>query len=120
VQKSAGRKGRETDDQSGVLLITDRVQRRSVGRAKDPNIPHRWLAEEAAVFAIELAGTFVSDLKGHTCGGDACSLMVWTPRCLQPKLLLILKRTHGGQRLEIVVQRGHAHARDFCEDLLHA
>ena len=36
-------------------------------------------------------------------------------RCLQPKLLLILKRTHGGQRAEMVVQRGQTHTRDLCE-----
>ncbi len=29
------------------------------------------------------------------------------PRCLQPKLLLILKRTHRGQPAEMMVQRGH-------------
>jgi hypothetical protein len=34
---------------------------------------------------------------------------------MQPKLLLILKRTHRGERPEMVVQRGDAHARDFCE-----
>ena len=81
---------------------------------KGPNIPHRWLAEKTAVFAIELADAFVSDLK-------ACTRRVQTiqkhvaPRCLQPKLFLILKRTHGGQRPEMMVQRGDAHARDSCE-----
>jgi hypothetical protein len=34
---------------------------------------------------------------------------------MQPKLLLILKRIHGGQRPEMVVQCGDTHARDFCE-----
>src|SRR5205809_454746 len=37
------------------------------------------------------------------------------PRCLQPKLLLILKRTHRCQRPEMVVQCRDAHARDFCK-----
>jgi hypothetical protein len=31
---------------------TERLQRRSAWRAKSPNIPHRRLAEETAVFAI--------------------------------------------------------------------
>lgn len=30
------------------------------------DVPHRRLAEEAAVFAIELADAFVSNLKGHS------------------------------------------------------
>ena len=33
---------------------------------KGPNIPHRWLAEKTAVFAIELTDAFVSDLKACT------------------------------------------------------
>jgi hypothetical protein len=32
---------------------------------KGPNIPHRWLAAKTTVFAIELAGAFVSDLKAR-------------------------------------------------------
>ena len=76
--------------------------------------PHGWLAEEAAVFAIELAGAFVSDLKGRTGGVQTIDEHA-SPRCLQPKLLLILKRTHGGQRPEMMVQRGQAHTRDLCE-----
>ena len=85
---------------------------------KGPNIPHRWLTEKTAVFAIELADAFVSDLK-------ACTRRVQTiqkhvaPRCLQPKLLLILKRTHRGQPAEMMVQRGHPHACYFCE-MLHS
>jgi hypothetical protein len=74
-------------------------------RAEGPNIPHRRLSEEAAVFAIESAGTFVSDLKSRT----RCVQTIHEhafPRCLQPNLLLILKRTHGGQRPEMMVQRG--------------
>jgi len=72
------------------------------------------LAEEAAIFAIELRGAFVSDLKSGT-GGVQIIYEHAFPRCMQPKLLLILKRTHGGQRPEMVVQCGDAHACDFCE-----
>ena len=88
------------------------------GERKSPNVPHRRLAEEAAVFAIELAGAFVSDLKGGTGGVQAIDQHA-PARRLQPKLLLILKRTHGGQRAEMVVQRGYAHARDLRE-IFHA
>jgi hypothetical protein len=72
------------------------------------------LAKEAAIFAIELGGAFVSDLKGRA-GGVQTIYEHAFPRCMQPKLLLILKRTHGGQRPEMVVQCGDAHACDFCE-----
>ena len=73
-----------------------------------------WLAEEAAVFAIELAGTFVSDFEGRTGGVETIDEHA-SARCLQAQLLLILQRTHGGQRAEMMVQRGHAHSRDFRE-----
>ena len=97
-----------------ALLITDRLQGQRAWRAKGPNIPHGWLAKEATVFAIELGGTFVSDLKSRTGGVQTIHEHTFT-RCMQPKLLLILKRTHGGQPPEMVVQRGDAHTRDFCE-----
>jgi len=97
-----------------ISPTTDRLQGWSAWRAQRPNIPHRCLAEETAVFAVELAGTFVSDLKGRACGVQTIHEHAF-PRCLQPKLFLILKRTHGGQRSEMVVQRGYAHARHFCE-----
>src|SRR6266567_6594281 len=83
--------------------IAGRIQWRSVWRAEGPNIPHRWLAEETAVFAVELAGTFVSDLKGGACGVQAIHEHA-SPRFLQPKLLLVLKRAHGGERAEMVVE----------------
>ena len=91
-----------------------RLQWRSAWRAKGPNIPPRWLAEETAVFAVELAGAFVSYLEGRTCGVQTIHEHA-SPRCLQPKLFLILKRTHGGQRPEMVMQRGQAHTGDLCE-----
>ena len=97
-----------------VLKITNRLHRPSSRRAKRPKIPHGRLAEEAAVFAVELAGTFVSDLKGRTGGVQTVREHAF-PRCMEPKLLLILKRIHRGERPEMVVQRGDAHACDFCE-----
>src|SRR6266568_4202159 len=51
-----------------ALPTTDRFQGQSAWRAKCPNIPHGWLAEEATVFAIELAGALVSDLECRTGG----------------------------------------------------
>src|SRR5260370_19683742 len=67
----------------GVLPIADQLQCRSARRAKSPNIAYRWLAEEPAVFAVELAGAFVSDLKGR------------------------------GQDPEMTVDRGHGRSPDF-------
>jgi hypothetical protein len=72
------------------------------------------LAEETAVLTVELTGAFVSDLKRGTCGVQTIHQHA-SPSRLQPKLFLILKRTHGGEHPEVMVQRGHAHAGDFCE-----
>src|ERR1035441_9057424 len=108
------RQGRLRRRSDGVLPITDRLHRRSAWRAKGPNIPHRRLTEEPAVFAVELAGAFVSNLKGRA-GGVQTIHEHTSPRCLQPKLFLILKWTHGGERAEMVVQGGRAHACDFRE-----
>jgi hypothetical protein len=52
-----------------VLPITGRLHRRSARRPKSPHIPHRRLPEQPAVFAVELAGAFVSGLKGRTGSG---------------------------------------------------
>jgi hypothetical protein len=71
-----------------VLEITNRLHRRSSWRAEGPNIPHRRLAEEAAVFAIELGGALVSDLKSRTGGVKTVHEHAF-PRSMQPKLLLI-------------------------------
>ncbi len=46
-----------------ALRRTDRLNRRSPWRAQVPNVPHRWLTEQPAVLAIELADTFVPDLN---------------------------------------------------------
>jgi hypothetical protein len=62
---------------------------------------------------LNWAGTLISDFKGRSCGVPTIEHPC--PCSLQPKLLLILKRTHGGQRLEMVVQSGDAHGRDLCE-----
>jgi len=51
-----------------ALLTTDRLQGQSAWRAKGANIPHRWLAEQAAILAIQLGGALVSDLKCRTGG----------------------------------------------------
>src|ERR1039457_5707179 len=97
-----------------VLATMDRLNGRSAWRAKCLNIPHRRLAEETAVFAVELAGAFVSDLKSRTC----CVQTIQehpSPRCLQPKLFLILKRTHRRQKPDMTVWRENPHPRLFCE-----
>jgi hypothetical protein len=72
------------------------------------------LAEETAVFAVELNGALVSDLKGRS--GDVDPVDEHTrPRSLQSELFLILKRTQGGEHLKMKVQRGDAYSSDFGE-----
>jgi len=48
-----------------------RLQRRRAWRVERPNIPHWRLAEEATVFAVELARAFISDLEGRAGGVQA-------------------------------------------------
>src|SRR5271165_6457365 len=96
-----------------ALRIAGRLDGQSAWRTESPNIPHGWLAEETAILAIELGGAFVSDLEGRTGGVQTIDEHA-SSRCLQSNLLLILKRTHGGQRPEMMVQRGQAHPRQLC------
>ena len=51
--------GREKPDSEA----TDQFEFRSARRKMRSNVPHRRLAEEAAVFAIELRSAFVADLE---------------------------------------------------------
>ena len=44
---------------------SDQFEFRSTWGKKRSNVPHRRLAEEAAVFAIELRRAFVADLKSR-------------------------------------------------------
>src|SRR5947209_14457434 len=95
-----------------ALRITERLQTRSTWRAEGPDIPLRLLAEETVVFAAELAGTLVSNLKGPA-GGIQTIDEHASARSLEAKLFLILKGAHGGQYPEMMVQRGYSHAGDF-------
>jgi hypothetical protein len=47
---------------------TDQFEFRSTRRKKRSNVSNRRLAEEAAVFAIELRSTFVADRKSRASG----------------------------------------------------
>jgi hypothetical protein len=100
------------------LPVADGVDGRSAWQAESLDISHRWLSEHAAVFAIELTGAFIADLEGGAGRVQAVYEHAF-PRRMKPKLFLILKRAHGGQHPEMVMQRGDAHARDLCE-FLHA
>jgi hypothetical protein len=82
--------------------------RRCIWRTEGPDIAHGRLTKEAAVFTVELAHTFVSDLEGRGCRIDPIDYHP-APRCLQPQLLLILKRAHIRQYTKMVMQRGHTH-----------
>ena len=92
------------------------LQGGSAGGPEGWDVTDGWLAEEAAVFAIELAGTFVADFEGGAGGVEAVHEHALA-RCLQPELLLVLERTHGGERAEMMVEGGYAHTRNFCKIL---
>ena len=57
----------------------DQFEFRSTWGKKGSNVSHRRLAEEAAVFAIELRSTFVADLKSRT-GGIKTTVQHQAPR----------------------------------------
>ena len=79
--------------------------------AREPSrfdIAHGGLAEEPAVLPIELACTFIADLEGGACGIQAVIEHAF-PGYMQPKLLLVLKGAHRGQRSEMMVQSRYAH-----------
>ena len=94
--------------------MVDRLQKWSAGRAEGADVAHGWLAEQAGVFAIELAGALVADLEGSP-GGIQTVNEHARSGSLQAELFLILKGTHGGQCAEMMVERGQAHARDLRE-----
>lgn len=59
------------------------------------DIAHGWLAEEAAVLAVELADAFIANFVRSAGGIDPVHEHALSGG-LQPELLLILKRAHGG------------------------
>lgn len=72
------------------------------------------MAEQAAVFAIELAGGFITDFKGGG-GGIAALVEHEGTGGLETKLLLVLDGAHGGEGAEVVVEGGDTHAGDLGE-----
>jgi hypothetical protein len=60
------------------------------------------LAEEAAVFAVELAGAFVADFKGGGGGVEAVEQHAGAGD-LEADLLLVLQGAHGGEGSKMVV-----------------
>ena len=98
------------------MAIGEGLDGRGGGGAEGADVAHGGLAEEAAVFAIELGGAFVADFEGGTGGVKTIDEHAFASG-LEAKLFLILKRAHGGEDAEMVVQRGHAHAGDVGEIL---
>lgn len=80
------------------------------------DVAHWWLAEEAAVLAIELAGAFIANFEGCAGGVEAIVEHAFA-RDVQSQLLLILERAHSSERTELVVECGNAHARHGGEVL---
>ena len=63
----------------------------------------RWLAEETLVVAVELARAFISNLE--RCAGSINPFYEHSFfRCSQSKLLLVLKRNHGREGTEMMMQ----------------
>ena len=81
-------------------------------RDRGSDITDGGLAKQAAVFTIELTRAFVSNFKGHS---RRVHIIGEHPRSrgLQSNLLLVLKRTHCGERSEMVVKSGDSHARNL-------
>src|SRR5215469_1648008 len=67
------------------------------------DVAHRWLTKEAFVFAVELTRAFISNFKGCTRSIEPLDQHPFS-RCYQAKLFLILKRAHGRQRTEMMMQ----------------
>jgi hypothetical protein len=82
---------REDLDRSAALLKP--LTRRS------PHIAHRRLAEESAVFPIELARAFVADFEGGACCVHSIVQHPFSGH-MQSQLFLELQRAHRGQRTE--------------------
>ena len=59
------------------------------------DVAHGWFAEEAAVFAVELAGAFVADFKGSAGGVEAIVEHSLSGN-VEAEMLLVLQRAHGG------------------------
>ena len=89
-------------DEGEESETTDQLELRNIWGKNCPNVPHGRLAEETAVFAIELGGAFVPDLKSRARSITAAVEHQASSR-LQPELFLILKRTHRRQHPEMMV-----------------
>ena len=88
------------------------AKRRRAGESACLDVPHRWLAEEAFVLAIELTRALVPDVESGTRGIKPFYEHAFS--CdLQSKLLLVLKWAHRRQGAKVMAPRRHA--RDFCE-----
>lgn len=61
---------------------------------------------------LNWVGAFVAHFERGAGSVDATHEHAFA-RGLQPNLLLMLQRAHGGERAEMVVQPGDSHARDF-------
>jgi len=67
------------------------------------DVAHRWLTKEAFIFAIELARALISHFECRAGGIKSFDEHLFSGRN-QSELFLILKRTHGRQCTEMMVQ----------------
>ena len=84
------------------------VEGGGAGEAVGFEVADGGLAEEAAVFAVELAGAFVADFKGCAGGVEACGEDAEAGG-VKAEAFLVLKGAHGGEGAEVVVEGGNAH-----------
>src|ERR1700733_9208162 len=89
---------------------------RSQCRSQCLHIADRGLTKEAFVFPIELAWTFVPHREGYTRSIELVDKHL-LPSGAQAQLLLVLKRAHGCECTEMVMQRRSAHPRQACQFL---
>ncbi len=101
----------------GISMLGDGFHRWRCWRTQAADISDWRLAEQAAVFTVELTGAFVSHLKCDSGRVDIVGEHAGS-RGLQPNLLLVLKRTHRCQRAEVMVKRRDSHAGNVGK-LLH-
>ncbi|KPX63697.1 Unknown protein sequence [Pseudomonas syringae pv. lapsa] len=73
-----------------------------------------WAAKLAAVLPAELRRAFIADAIAGA-GGIQAFIDDQSSSLLQAQLFLVLQRTHGGQRLESVVQRRIAEVGQTCQ-----
>jgi hypothetical protein len=78
------------------------------------HVAHRWQAEEALVFSVEVRGVVVTDTVGRA-GRVKALPKHEAAGFLKSQSLLELQGTHGRNRLEVVMEPRYAHPKFACD-----